>query len=330
MIRDLFSTALVRALAAHTPPPVPTYPLPPPPDVPRTPPATVQVNGLRMEYDAFGHAGDPVLLLVMGLAGQLVAWDEEFCARLAGCGLRVIRFDNRDMGRSTWFDDAPVPSLFAVIRAVQRGLSVDVPYRVPDMAGDALGLMDALGIESAHLLGISMGGMIAQQVAIDAPHRVRTLTSIMSHTGERDLPHPHWRASAALMAPAPRDREAALQRAVEAWRVMNGPATAVDLARTRRMAELAYDRGRNPRGVIRQLAGIIASPSRAEGLRRLEVPTLVIHGDHDPLVPLEGGRRTAALVPRAELEVIPRMGHALPPPLWERLIDRIARHVARG
>lgn len=330
MIRDLFSTALVRALAAHTPPPVPTYPLPPPPSVPCTPPATVQANGLRMEYDAFGRPGDPVLLLVMGLAGQLVAWDEEFCARLAGCGLRVIRFDNRDMGRSTWLDDAPVPSLFNVIRAARRGLPVQVPYRVPDMAADALGLMDALGIPSAHVLGISMGGMIAQQMAIDAPHRVRTLTSIMSHTGEPDLPHPHWRASAALMAPAPRDREQAMRRAVDAWRVMNGPACAVDLARTRRMAELAYDRGRNPPGVVRQLAGIIASPSRAEGLRRLRVPTLVIHGDRDPLVPPEGGRRTAALVAGAALDIVPGMGHALPPPMWERLVDRIARHASRG
>lgn len=330
MIRDLFGTAVLRALAAHTPPPVPTYPLPPPPPVPRTPPATVQVNGLRIEYDAFGDPADPVLLLVMGLAGQLVAWDEEFCARLAGCGLRVIRFDNRDMGRSTWLRNAPVPDLFAVIRAVRRGLPVEVPYRVPDLARDALGLLDALGVGSAHVLGVSMGGMIAQQMAIDAPHRVRTLTSIMSHTGEPDLPRPHWRASAALMVPAPRDRERAMRRAVDAWRVMNGPACAVDLARTRAMAELAYDRGRNPRGVIRQLAGIIASPTRAEGLRRLRVPTLVIHGDHDPLVPLDGGRRTAAAVPGAELDVIPRMGHALPPPLWERLIDRIARHVSRG
>lgn len=330
MIRDLFSTAMLRALAAHTPPPVPTYTLPPAPQVTRTPPSLVQANGLRMEYDAFGEPGDPVLLLVMGLAGQMVAWDEEFCARLAGCGLRVIRFDNRDMGRSTWFHDAPVPSIFQVIRAVRRGLPVEVPYRVPDMAADALGLMDALGIDSAHVLGISMGGMIAQTMAIQAPHRVRTLTSVMSHTGEPDLPHPHLRASAALMAPAPRDREMALRRAVEAWRVMNGPACAVDLARTRRMAEMAYDRGRNPAGVVRQLAGIIASPSRVEGLRRLRVPTLVIHGDHDPLIPPEGGRRTAAAVPGAELELVPGMGHALPPPLWERLIDRIARHVSRG
>lgn len=330
MIRDLLSVGTLRALASHTPAPVPTCPLPPPPRVPRTPPAVVQANGLRLEYDTFGDPSHPALLLVMGLAGQMVAWDEEFCARLAGCGFHVIRFDNRDMGRSTWMDGAPVPSLLRVIRAARRGEHIEVPYRVPDLANDTLALLDALGVESAHLVGISMGGMIAQAMAMQAPRRVRTLTSIMSHTGEPDLPHPHWRATASLLVPAPRDREMAMRRAVSAWRILTGPAVPIDLARTRAMAELAYDRGRNPAGVLRQLAGIIASPSRAPGLRALRVPTLVIHGEHDPLVPLEGGRRTAALVPGAELAIIPRMGHALPPPLWERLIDRIAHHASRG
>lgn len=330
MIRDLFSVATLRALAAHTPAPVPTYPLPPAPRVARTPPAVVQANGLRLEYDTFGDAAHPPLLLVMGLAGQMVAWDEAFCARLAGCGFRVIRFDNRDMGRSTWFDDTPVPNLVALIRAVRRGAAVEVPYRVPDMARDALGLLDALGIDAAHVAGVSMGGMIAQTMAMEAPHRVRTLTSIMSHTGEPDLPHPHWRATASLLVPAPQGREMAMRRAVAAWRVLNGPGCAIDLARTRAMAELAYDRGRNPAGVVRQIAGILASPSRAEGLRALRIPALVMHGALDPMVPMEGGRRTASCIPGAELEIVPRMGHALAPPFWERIIDRIARHASRG
>jgi pimeloyl-ACP methyl ester carboxylesterase len=330
MIRDLFSVATLRAIASHTPAPVPTYPLPPAPRVPRTPPMVVEANGLRIEYDTFGDAAHPPLLLVMGLAGQMVAWDEEFCARLAGCGFRVIRFDNRDIGRSTWLDDAPVPNLMAIIRAVRRSLPVEVPYRVPDMARDALGLMDALGVESAHVLGVSMGGMIAQAMAIEAPHRVRTLTSIMSHTGEPDMPHPHWRATASVMVPAPQNREMAMRRAVQAWRVLNGPGCAIDLARTLAMAELAYDRGRNPAGVVRQIAGIIASPSRAEGLRALRMPVLVMHGALDPMIPVEGGRRTASLIPHAGLEIIPRMGHALAPPFWERIIDRIARHASGG
>ncbi|HEX2207302.1 MAG TPA: alpha/beta fold hydrolase [Longimicrobium sp.] len=292
-------------------------------------PAVVQANGLRMEYDTFGDPSHPALLLVMGLAGQMVAWDEEFCARLAGCGFHVIRFDNRDMGRSTWMDGAPVPSLLRVLRAARRGEHIEVPYRVPDLANDTLALLDALGVESAHLVGISMGGMIAQTMAMQAPHRVRTLTSIMSHTGEPDLPHPHRRATASLLVPAPRNREMAMRRAVSAWRILTGPA--IPLARADAGDGGAGVRPRpQPAGVLRQLAGIIASPSRAPGLRTLRVPTLVIHGEHDPLVPLEGGHRTAALVPGAELAIIPRMGHALPPPLWERLIELIARHASRG
>lgn len=331
MIRDLFGDATIRLLASHTPAPVATYRLETPvPRVARTPPATVQANGLRMEYDTFGDPAHPPLLLVMGLAGQMVAWDEEFCARLAARGLWVIRFDNRDIGRSTWLDHEPVPNVVALLRAQRRGLPVRVPYRVPDMAMDALGLLDALGVRSAHVVGVSMGGMIAQTMAIQAPERVRTLTSIMSHTGEPDLPHPHWRASASLFIPAPRTAETALRRAVDVWRILNGPRMPVDLARTRAQVELALGRGRNPAGTARQLAAILATPSRAAGLRALRVPTLVIHGEEDPLVPLEGGLRTAAHVPGAALEVIPRMGHALAPPLWERLIDRITAHVSGG
>jgi pimeloyl-ACP methyl ester carboxylesterase len=185
-------------------------------------------------------------------------------------------------------------------------------------------------VASAHVVGVSMGGMIAQSMAIQAPQRVRTLTSVMSHTGEPDLPHPHWRASASLFVPAPRTAETALRRAVDVWRILNGRRMPVDLARTRAQVELALRRGRNPAGTARQLAAILASPSRADDLRGVAVPTLVIHGEEDPLVPLEGGRRTARLVPGAELEVLPRMGHALPPPLWERIIDRVVRHAQRG
>lgn len=331
MIRDLFGDVTIRLLASHTPPPVETYRLETPvPRVARTEPATVQANGLRIEYDTFGDPAHPPVLLVMGLAGQMVAWDEEFCARLAARGFYVIRFDNRDIGRSTWLEHEPVPNIMALVRAVRRGLPFRVPYRVPDMARDALALLDALGVASAHVVGVSMGGMMAQSMAIQAPERVRTLTSVMSHTGEADLPHPHWRASAALFVPAPRTTETALRRAVEVWRILNGRRMPVDLARTRAQAELALRRGRNPAGTTRQLAAILASPSRADDLRRLTVPTLVIHGQEDPLVPLEGGIRTARHVPGAELEVVPRMGHALPPPLWDRLIDRIVRHAERA
>lgn len=323
----LIGDATLGLLAGRTPAPVETYDLPPLGcGVRRDPPATAQVNGLTLEYDTFGDPTDPPILLIMGLAAQMVAWDEEFCCRLAARGFRVIRFDNRDIGRSTWLDHEPVPNLVTLRRALRRGDPVRVPYLLTDMADDALGLLGALGIESAHLVGVSMGGMIVQTVAIHAPERVRTLTSIMSSTGDPDLPRPHWRAMAAMLVPARRDREGYLRRAVLVWRILTGPQMAVDLRRTRAQSERAFGRGVHPAGAGRQLAAILASPSRSADLRAVRIPTLVIHGNADWLVPLEGGRRTAAAVPGAELEVIEGMGHALSPPLWERIISRIARH----
>jgi pimeloyl-ACP methyl ester carboxylesterase len=266
--------------------------------------------------------------MIMGLAGQMVAWHDEFCTRLANRGFRVIRFDNRDIGRSTWLDDQPVPNLLRLRRAVRAGRPVKVPYLLTDMAADTLGLMDALQLERAHLIGASMGGMIAQTVAGQAPDRVATLTSVMSHTGEPGLPNPHWRTMGALLVPAPRNEEIYLRRALGVWRILNGPCIAIDRSRTLEQSERAFHRGVHPAGVVRQLAAIIASPSRAGLLRSLSTPTLVIHGAEDRLIHPEGGRRTAALVPGARLEIIAEMGHALPPPLWDRLIDRFAAHAA--
>lgn len=327
-LRDLISDATIALLASHTPPPVATYPLPPlAAEVPRSPERVARANGIAITYDTFGDPAHPPVLLVMGLSGQLIAWNEEFCARLAARGLFVIRFDNRDIGRSTWLSDAPVPNLLALVRAIRRGEPVRVPYGLHDMAADALGLLDALAIESAHVVGISMGGMIAQTMAIRSPHRVRTLTSIMSHTAERDLPHPHRRLMGAMMIPAPLGRAAYLRHALQVWRILNGPVYAADLARVHAESTAIFERGRNPAGGGRQLAAILSAPSRSEALRTLAVPTLVIHGDRDPLIPMEGGLRTAAAIPGATLEIIPGMGHALPPPLWERIVELIAKHV---
>lgn len=329
ILRDLLGDATLAFLAARTPAPVATYDLPGiPRGVHRSPPLYADANGLRLEYETFGDPAAPPLLLVMGLAGQMVAWDDEFCCRLAARGFRVVRFDNRDIGRSTWLDHEGVPNILALMRAQRRGLPapVRVPYLLDDMAADALGLLDALGIESAHLVGMSMGGMIAQTMAIQAPHRVRTLTSVMSHTGEPGLPHPHWRATATFFVPSTRVREIYLRRAVLIWRILTGPRIAIDLRRTRRQSERAFERGVHPAGAARQLAAILASPSRLEALRTLRTPTLVIHGGQDPLVRPEGGRRTATAIPGARLEIVPDMGHALPPPLWERIIDRIVLH----
>lgn len=327
----LIGDATLAVLARRTPVPVETYDLPPLTHaVRRDGSATAEVNGLRLEYDAFGEPGDPTVVLVMGLAAQMVAWDEEFCCRLASRGFRVIRFDNRDIGRSTWLDHEPVPGVVALRRSLRRGEPVTVPYLLTDMAADVVGLMDALGIASAHLVGVSMGGMIAQTVAIRAPQRVRTLTSIMSNTGDPDLPRPHWRALGAMLVPSRGDREGYLRRAVLVWRILTGPEVAVDLRRTRVQSETAYGRGVHPAGAARQLAAILASPPRSADLRAVRVPTLVIHGDVDWLVPVEGGRRTAEVIPGAELEIIRGMGHAMSPPLWERIIDRIAALAARA
>ena len=322
-MRNLLTGSVLALLAARTPRPVESYGIPPlARPVRRAPPAVAEANGLRLEYEVFGEPDAPPILLVMGLGGQMVAWDEGFCTRLAARGFRVIRFDNRDIGRSTRLDHEPVPDL----KALLRGEQVRVPYRIDDMAADTLGLMDALEIEAAHLVGVSMGGMIAQAAAIRAPERVRTLTSIMSTTGEPDLPKPKRGALAALMIPPPREREAYLRHSVRVWRVLNGPRVAVDRTRTRAMAELAYERGIHRAGVGRQLAAILASPPRGDALRSLDVPSLVIHGDQDPLVPVEAGVRTAERIPGARLELIPGMGHALPAPLWERMLDRITEH----
>lgn len=327
-LAHLFGDATLSLLAARTPKPVLTYPLPlvDTSAVRRVEPIVVPSNGMEITCETFGDPAHPPILLIMGLAAQMVQWDDEFCARLAVRGFYVIRFDNRDIGRSTWMTGAPVPRMVALLAAKRRGLPVRVPYLLDDMARDAIGVLDALGIASAHVVGVSMGGMIAQSVAVMAPGRVRSLTSIMSHTGEDDLPHPHWRASAALFLPAPRGREAVVRRAVTMWRILNGHRIAVDLTRTRAQVLKAYERGRNPSGVARQLAAILASPSRAASLPKLRIPTLVIHGDEDPLVPLEGGRRTAALIPGARLEIVPGMGHALPPPLWDTLLGHLAAH----
>lgn len=330
-LRNLISDATLALLASHTPPPVPTYELPPlGVEVAHSPERVARANGIDLTYDTFGDPQNPPILLVMGLSGQMIAWNDEFCARLAARGFYVIRFDNRDIGRSTWLDHEPVPNLFALTRALRRGEPVRVPYGIGDMADDALGLLDALGIERAHVVGISMGGMIAQAMAIASPHRVRTLTSIMSHTAERDLPHPHRRVMGVMMIPAPRERDAYLKHSIQVWRILNGPVYAVDLARIHAESMMIYQRGRHPAGSGRQLAAILAAPSRLAGLRSLAVPTLVMHGDRDPLIPLEGGRRTAAAIPGAALEIIPGMGHALPPPLWERIIGRIAAHAERN
>src|SRR5829696_7174421 len=274
-----------------------------------------QANGIELEYDTTGDPGAPPLLLVMGLGAQMIAWDDEFCERLADHGFWVIRFDNRDVGLSTKVeaDGFNVP---AAIGAALSGGPVDAPYLLRDMADDAFGLLDHLGIERAHVVGASMGGMIAQTMAIARPERVATLTSIMSTTGNRDVGNATPEALAVLMARPPSNREEYVTNAIATSRLLHGPVLPFDEARAAARAGASYDRCFHPAGVGRQLVAILASGDRTSSLSEVRVPTLVIHGDADPLVHHSGGTATAEAVPGAQLLMVEGMGHDLPVETW--------------
>ncbi len=276
-------------------------------------------------YETFGDALDQQVLLIAGLGGQLLIWETEFCARLADTGTRVIRFDNRDVGLSTMFDDAELDLSIALSEAL-AGRAIEVPYTLSDMAGDALGLMDHLGIERAHLVGVSMGGMIAQTLAAEHPDRVASLTSIMSSTGSRVVGQATPAAMAVLFERPPTDRPGAIDASVRAQQVICSPAY-FDEEAAGAQAGAAYDRSFNPDGSGRQLAAIYAAGNRSEQVAGVSAPTLVIHGALDPLVDISGGRHTAEMIPGAKLLIIDDMGHDLPRPLWDKLIKAISTHV---
>jgi pimeloyl-ACP methyl ester carboxylesterase len=262
----------------------------------------------------------------MGLATQMIGWPDDFCRDLADRGLYVIRFDNRDIGLSSHLEDAGAPDILAIMGGNRTG----VAYALADLADDTVGLLDELGLESVHVVGASMGGMIAQLVAVRAPERVRSLTSIMSTTGDPSVGAPAEAAVPVLLAPAVHDREAAIQRAVDTYRVIGSPGFEFDEAALRERAGLAFDRAHDPAGVARQLAAILTTPDRTTDLGKVDVPTLVVHGAHDQLVDVSGGRATAAAIPGAELLVIEGMGHDLPRAAWPQLVDAITALVERG
>lgn len=287
-------------------------------------------NGIELEYDAFGDPTDPPLLLIMGLGAQMILWEEDFCLQLAGAGFHVVRFDNRDVGMSTQLDDLGVPNVFEAMAAAFAGKPVEAPYTLDDMADDAVGLMDALGIARAHVVGASMGGMIVQTLAIRHPERLLTMTSIMSTTGDVTLPQATPEAMRVLLTPPPADRDGNVARAIEAWKVIGSPKFPRDEESMRSLFGRAFDRGYHPAGVARQMTAIMASGDRTAKLRGVQVPSLVIHGDADPLVRIEGGRATAAAIPGAELVVIEGMGHDLPRGVWTEIVDAIGELAARA
>jgi pimeloyl-ACP methyl ester carboxylesterase len=285
----------------------------------------VTANGIEIVYETIGDPSNPPLLLVMGLGTQLIHWDVELCELFAERGFYVIRFDNRDAGRSTYID-APVPN----IRRAMAGLKIDAPYLLDDMSDDAFGLLDHLGIEAAHVAGASMGGMIAQTMAIRRPERMLSLTSIMSTTGERRAGRPKIRVWGVLLRRAPGDKDAAVEYFVRVFRMIGSKGFPADEDRIRAHAAEAYDRGHSPAGTGRQLAAIMASGDRTDRLRGLQVPTLVFHGRDDPLIPFRGGRATADAIPEARLIGIPGMGHDLPRQVWPQLVGAVAETAARA
>jgi pimeloyl-ACP methyl ester carboxylesterase len=290
------------------------------------PPQLARANGIDICYEIFGEPAAEPLLLIMGLGAQMVIWDDEFCQQLAARGFRVIRFDNRDIGQSSALQGGKRLTPFELIKLRLFHIPVAAPYRLIDMARDTVGLMDALGIASAHLVGASMGGMIAQEVALSFPQRVRSLTSIMSTTGNPRIPPPTREMAAMLMAPPPRTKEEYLARFARTWKMLRAGSFPEDEARDRALAERCFARGLNAAGVGRQLRAILASGSRKARLHAVTAPTLVIHGTKDPLVHPAGGKDTAASIPNARLLMIDGMGHALPIRMWPKIIDAIAAH----
>lgn len=290
--------------------------------------ARADVRDLTLDYEIVGPDDGVPLILINGLGTQRIRWDRPMLDLLTEAGFRVITFDNRDVGHSTWFDDVEV-DIGNVIAQVRSGVEVDVPYRLGDMAADVVGLLDHLGVAGAHVMGASMGGMIAQQTAIDHDARVASLTSIMSTTGEIGFGGPTDEAMAALMAPTPVDREGYVEACVAGSKVYAGTAF-WDEAYWRDLHGREFDRAHHPQGQNRQLAAVFASGDRAAGLAGLDVPTVVIHGDADTLVQLSGGERTAELVPGAQLTVVPEMGHELPHQAWPRIVGAMTAVARRA
>jgi len=293
--------------------------------------AQANSNGIQIEYDTFGDQSGRPLLLIHGVNSQMIGWPEDFCIELAGRGHFVIRFDNRDTGMSTKFERAGIPNLMEVMGSAMRGEQINAPYTLDDMADDSVGLLDALGIARAHVGGLSMGGLIAQTIAVRHPSRVASLISIASSTGNPEMPQGKPEAMAALLTPSPQEREAAIEHSVEMYRTIAGPGFPFDEAWTRALMTRAYDRSFYPPGFLRKLVAVVTSGNRKPALAKVTAPTLVIHGADDPLVPVECGKDTASSIPGAEILIIEGMGHDLPHGgAWPQIVEAITAHTKKA
>lgn len=280
-----------------------------------------QCNGLHIASDSFGDKRNPPILLIMGLATQLVHWDETFCRKLAAQGYWVIRFDNRDIGRSDHLNNIPAPSLINMTTHHYFKAPLNTPYQLDDMANDAVALLDCLNIQAAHVIGVSMGGMIAQLMAIQHPDRVLSLTSIMSSPGDKKLMKPKLKVAFTVLRPMPKSRGQYIDQALSMWKVLHGKHFTFEEERMRNMIVAALQRGVTAPGIMRQLGAIMVAPDRTPQLQQLTIPSLVVHGDADPLVPVINGIKTAEAIPDSELKIIKGMGHTIPESIWDELID---------
>ncbi|TFG02007.1 MAG: alpha/beta hydrolase [Promethearchaeota archaeon] len=283
-----------------------------------------KVNDVEIFYETIGNPSDKPLLLIMGQGGQMIRWNDDFCKILTDKGFYVIRYDNRDVGLSTKFDDFGVPNLWEVAMAVNAGKKIKAPYTLEDMAGDAIGLLDALDIPKAHICGVSMGGMIVQTIAYKYPDRVASFTSIMSGTGKKGLPPPTPEIIRLFHEEAPKDKDGYVNHMVNLMKGIYGSGFPFDEQKSRELFKRCVERSYHPAGYTRHYLAILVAEDRTEKLNSVNIPALVIHGKDDPLVRIEHGIQTAKAIPGSELLIIEGMGHGLPPETFERISDALA------
>ena len=287
----------------------------------------VKANGIDIEYDTFGASSSPALLLIIGLGGQMIQWDEAMCEDLATRGHYVVRFDNRDSGLSTKFEEAGIPNVVETINALLEGKTVEPPYTLEDTADDAIGLLDVLNIDKAHICGMSMGGMIAQTIALRHPLHTLSLISIYSRTGNPDVPQPKPEVMEMLLTPPPVEREAAIEHMMKLFKMIAGPGFPFDEKWHRKILESGYDRAFYPQGVARQLVAILTQKNRKPELSSMTIPTLIVHGTDDPLVSFGCGQDTAEAIPGSDFLAIEGMGHDLPHGgAWPQIVEAVDRH----